>query len=106
MTREDKNLVKKLKNIIANQTTQFKYRKVNNLEFYWAMSETGKPLFYIKRTCDVSSGHPVFSYVIKYQGKKTTNKAIGDGIFPLMEFGYHKNWLKAKGKIIAQQKAK
>ena len=106
MTREDKNLVKKLKNIIANPTTQFKYRKINNLSFYWAMSETGKPLFYIKRTCDISSGHPVFSYIIKHQGQKVTDKTIGAGIFALMEFGYHKNWLKAKSKIIAEQKAK
>ena len=98
MNRSDKNLIKTLKNIATSSLTNIKFRKIDNAWWYWAMNAEGKQIFCIKRTCNVSSGHPVFDYVVKYQGAKTTDKNIGAKIFPLMEFEYNRNWLNTKRK--------
>lgn len=103
MTREDSNLIRTLQNIANSPIIGIKFRKIDNASWYWAMTQTGKVRFFIKRVCDVSSGHPVFSYVIKYNNTKTTGANIGDAVFPEMASAYHKNWLKTKQNIIARQ---
>lgn len=106
MTREDKSFIRKLQNTAKSELIHIKYRKINNNWFYWAMSPDNKVLFYIKRTCDVSSGRPVFSYVVKDKTRKTTNPEIGAAIFPVLEAEYHRNWLSQKRHIIAGQQSK
>lgn len=94
MKRDDKVFIKNLQNTSANLNNKIKFRQIDNNWWYFVLNKDGKQEFRIKRTCNISSGHPVFAYIVKTKTKGTTDNDIGKVIFASLESEYHKRFIQ------------